>query len=149
MHLFMKFSATYYITEGSRTSSNLVQIKGQYGICPGDIAAYRCTVCGAGATLWSGSIFECTSGEILLRHAEFLNNRSASSIGGQCNKGAVVAQSIGVDVDTNSSHSVRECYSSHLNISMNMSMNITKRSCAPTILMVSIYLLLVHQLLFS
>ena len=103
--------------EGSRTGSNLVQIKGQHSICPGDIAVYRCTVCGAGATVWRGSLFDCIGDEIILRHSQFLNKLA---VGGVCNNGAVVAQSIGVDVDTNSE---RECFSSQLNISTNMDMN--------------------------
>ena len=77
-----------------------------------------CTVCGAGATVWSGSLFDCIGDEILLRHSRFLNNESA--VGGECNNGRVVAQSIGVDVDTNSE---RKCFSSQLNISTNMDMN--------------------------
>jgi hypothetical protein len=71
--------------------------------------------------VWSGSLFDCAGGEILLRHSQFSN--SGSAIVGECNNGAVVAQSIGVNVDTNNSHSVRECYSSQLNISTNMAMN--------------------------
>ena len=66
-------------------------------------------------------MFDCIGGEIVLRHNQFLNN--ASAISGVCNNGAVVAQGIGVDVDTNSSHSMQKCYSSQLNISTNIHMN--------------------------
>ena len=66
-------------------------------------------------------MFDCVGDEIVLRHNRFLN--SGLAIGGECNNGAVVAQGIGVDVDINSSRSVRECYSSQLNISTNTGMN--------------------------
>ena len=51
---------------------------------------FECTVCGVGATVWTGSLFDCIGGEILLRHRLF------ESVSGKCNNGAVIARSIGV-----------------------------------------------------
>ena len=62
-------------------------------------------------------MFDCIGDKIILRHSRFLNE---SAVGGECNNGAVVAQSIGVDADTDSE---RKCFSSQLNISTNMDMN--------------------------
>ena len=44
--------------------------------------AYECTVCGKGATVWTGNLFECASNEIILHHRGF-----ESGISGECNIG--------------------------------------------------------------
>ena len=49
---------------------------------------YECTVCGEGATEWTGSLFDCTSGAITLRHREF----AVGTVTGRCN--ALFATSI-------------------------------------------------------
>ena len=64
--------------------------------------AYECTVCGIGATIWTGSLFDCIDDEILLRHRSY-----ESGTVGQCNDGRVTAYSTGVS-DVNGNHSV--CY---------------------------------------
>ena len=69
---------------------------------------YECTVCGEGATVWTGSFFDCTGGEIILRHRLF----EGTSATGECNNGAVIANSIGV-IDINCSR----CYSSQIHFS--------------------------------
>jgi hypothetical protein len=76
--------------------------------------------------VWSGTLFECTESEdeIILRYSQFLNE---SAVTRECNNGAVVAQSIGIEMDTNSS---QKCYSSHLNISTNMGMSNKTVLCA-------------------
>ena len=114
------------IIEGSTTSSSLVQISDQHNICPRDTVVYQCTVCGAGATVWSGSLFACVGDKIILRHHQFRNG----SASGECNNGTVIAQSTGVvSTDANSSLSVRDCYSSQLNISTNIDMDNKTVTC--------------------
>ena len=82
-------------------------------VCPGQGQIYECTACGGGLTEWSGSLFECQSRKILLRHGEFRDD----SISGQCHSsnGAVItAQSIGPGVpDINMNES---CYTSQLHL---------------------------------
>ena len=62
-------------------------------VCPGDTLTYYCTVMGTpgGFTVWTGSAFDCTGGEIILRHSAFL------TAVGLCNNGAIVARGIGVE----------------------------------------------------
>ena len=83
-------------------------------ICPGHdiLLTYECTVCGEGVTVWTGSLFDCTSNDIILRH-RLLENGSASGTRGECNNGAVTAHNIGVLRENNTN-----CYISQLNISM-------------------------------
>ena len=71
--------------------------------------SYECTVCGEGATLWSGSLFNCFSNEIILRHSR-LENQSARGV---CNNGSVFAQII-EQITYNDTY----CYISKLNIAM-------------------------------
>ena len=60
--------------------------------------------------MWTGSIFNCTSGEISLRHRLFGYDSDSGARGG-CNDGAVTAHSVGV-VSTNNTN----CYVSQLNV---------------------------------
>ena len=60
--------------------------------------------------MWTGSIFNCTSGEITLRHHQF-GSGSNSGAAGECNDGAVTAHSVGV-VSANNT----DCYISQLNV---------------------------------
>ena len=71
--------------------------------------SYECGICseGAGATVWTGSVFNCTSGEITLRHRDF----GTELVSGECNSRNVTAHSTGV-LDTNSSR----CFFSQLNV---------------------------------
>ena len=110
-HLFMH--ACMHFVKGT-TSDTLVQVNDCY--CPGDEVAYECTVCGEGATVWSGSLFDCANDEIILRHGKFDNGTTA----GECNNGAVTAHSIGV-LDTYINNS--RCFLSLLNVSMNTDAN--------------------------
>ena len=109
---------------GLTTSNNLIQLNNDC-ICPGEFVVYQCTVCGSEspseATVWTGSLFDCRMNEIILRHSSFNSSGSA----GECNNGAVIAQSIGVftESDTNNSFPTRECYYSQLNISTYAYMN--------------------------
>ena len=76
--------------------------------CPGDVLNFTCTVIGIGNTLWRGSTFNCpdTTNEIILRHSQFSRSEGTS---GNCNNGAIVARSIGVESD---------CFTSQLNITV-------------------------------
>ena len=60
--------------------------------------------------MWTGSVFNCTSGEITLRHHQFGNGLN-SGASGECNDGAVTAHSVGV-VSANNT----DCYISQLNV---------------------------------
>ena len=82
-------------------------------ICPGDILTYECTVIGSqlGTTVWRGTAFDCTSGEISLLHSAYEED---SAVYGDCNNGLITAKSFHV---TNSM-----CYSSQLNITVNAGM---------------------------
>ena len=83
--------------------------------------AYECTVCGEGATVWTGNLFECASNEIILRHGGF-----ESGITGECNRGAVTVAGIGIlERDANSSR----CFRSLLNISANTPTNNKTITC--------------------
>ena len=74
--------------------------------CPGDMLTYTCTVVGAGSTQWSGSLFDCPANGIVLRHNIFDSTNGAI---GECNEGAVLAQSAGVEND---------CYTSQLSFTV-------------------------------
>ena len=88
--------------------------------------AYQCTVCGEGGTVWTGSLFDCTSNGIILRH-RLLENGSASGARGECNNRAVTAHSIGVLRENNTN-----CYVSQLHISMNTDINNKTVTCLHT-----------------
>ena len=86
-------------------------------ICPGHEVTYQCTVCGGGATVWTGSLFDwqCPNNIILLRHMRFYREDSSESLGG-CNNGTLTAKSIEV-ITTNST----SCFVSQLSISASIS----------------------------
>ena len=94
--------------KGCSSRNQLVQTN--YCSSPGHSITYECTVCGPGATVWTGSIFNCRSGGITLRHHLF-GYDSDFGAQGECNNGAVTAHSVGV-VNTNNT----DCYISQLNV---------------------------------
>ena len=79
--------------------------------CPGDMLTYTCTVVGRGSTQWSGSLFDCPANGIILRHDRF---DSANGAVGECNEGAILAQSAGVEND---------CYTSQLSFIASVALN--------------------------
>lgn len=94
---------------GSQSRSELVPLV-QQCTCLGFQLVYECTVMGeAGATVWTGSIFQCpsTGNTITLRHSAFNQMRG-------CNQGAI----IGYGVNTQNG-----CYTSQINITTSLSMN--------------------------
>ena len=102
--------------------SQLVQVN-SCTLLEQEAIAYECTVCGEGATIWTGSLFNCTSNEIILSH-RLLEGGSASGARGDCNNGAVTAHSIGVLRENNIN-----CYISQLQISMNTDINNKTVTC--------------------
>ena len=88
---------------------------GRQCFCPGDVATYTCTVVGGGATVWSGTAFDCSPSNnrlSLLHSPQF----SGGETGG-CTSGAI--SGAGISVDTSGAE---DCYTSELsvNISANM-----------------------------
>ena len=79
-------------------------------VCPGDILTYECTVEGAGSTIWTGSAFTCSASR---NEISLLHNRFSSTEGdyGSCNNEAIVARSLGVNVEGN-------LYTSQLNVTV-------------------------------
>ena len=89
-------------------------------ICAGHEVIYQCTVCGQGATEWTGSLFDCVGGSIILRHNRF----GSGSVGGECNNGAVIASSIGT-----STINCSLCFISQLSFSASYDKNNKTISC--------------------
>ena len=60
---------------------------------------YECVVIGSqlGTTVWRGTAFECTSGEISLLHRLYFTESSASYAYGECNNGSIIAQSLSIE----------------------------------------------------
>ena len=89
-------------------------------VCPGDVLMYNCAINGGGSTIWSGSAFDCEmrNDEIILRHSQF----ESGSPSGNCNDGAVIAQSLGAVDNT--------CFSSQLSITIDLEMNNKTVQCA-------------------
>ena len=90
-------------------------------VCPGDIRTYTCNIVGGGNTIWSGTAFNCPfqSNEIILRHSQF----SLVTVSRSCNDGVIAARSLGVN---------NNCYSSHLNVTVDSDMNNKTIQCVHT-----------------
>ena len=88
--------------------------------CPGDILTYECAVTGGpgGATVWTGTVFNCTQNEISLVHSRF---NTPSGAFGLCNNGAIKGYSIGVEANY---------YTSQLNVTMLPSTSGKSVSCS-------------------
>ena len=96
------------------SANNLLHCNYYHGnciLCPEDVVAFVCSVSDGVATVWRGSIFDCSSSgnEILLRHFKFESGTS-----GTCNDGEIAAYSTEV---TNNS------YSSQLNVTVSPEMH--------------------------
>ena len=70
--------------------------------CPNEVLTFTCTTVGSGATIWSGSAFQCSTGEIILRHNAFAGESPQS---GNCED--IVGESVGVQGN---------CYTSRLHV---------------------------------
>ena len=88
--------------------------------CLGEVLTFTCTVVdsGDGATVWSGSAFDCDGNEITLIHRNF--NRG--TLGG-CNERAIIGESIGVSDD-------RTCFTSRLNVTVSTGLNNNTVNCS-------------------
>ena len=77
--------------------------------CPGETLTFDCTVMGGqgGATIWTGSAFDCQGNEITLFHGP------TSTIHGECNDGAIVGQRVSVEGNL---------YTSQLNVTVTPNM---------------------------
>ena len=93
----------------SCTAINMFGIPRNQCTCPNNVLTYECTVTGPGSTVWKGSAFECTSGEIVLQHNLFDQMPAAAGV---CNGGLFVAY--GIRVANNS-------YTSQLNVTVSHS----------------------------
>ena len=64
--------------------------------CFGETLVYECTVMGepGGATVWTGSAFDCRSNEITLLHRLFTHSSGTSR---ECNNGSIVGRSLSVE----------------------------------------------------
>ena len=76
--------------------------------CIGDTLTYSCTVIGnlGGATVWTGTAFDCSSGEITLLHSSYGDDDGTFGV---CNNGNIVARSLGVEGSN---------YSSQINVTV-------------------------------
>ena len=84
-------NTTFYsfitLNKGSTSSNALVQLNDC--VCLGHKVTYECTVCGNGATVWTGSLFDSSCSDIILRHRNFhpgstsriCNNKTANATG--------------------------------------------------------------------
>ena len=77
--------------------------------CPGHMLTLECTTVGPGITVWSGSAFNCTGNNILLRHSQFM---SPYGVNGTCNNGKIVGYSLRVIADN--------CFTSQLNVTVSL-----------------------------
>ena len=82
-------------------------------ICSGHKVTYQCTVCGEGATAWTGSLFDCPGDNIILRHVGFYHENI--SVTGECNNRALIARSIGIITKN-----CTPCFISQLSFSANI-----------------------------
>ena len=115
----MFFFCSMCSIQGSAINSELLQIT--ECICPGHELIYQCTVCGEGVTVWTGSLFNCTSNNIILSHRLFEDEFGTTR---ECNNGAVTAHSVGVLRENDT-----DCYISQLVISKNTDINNKTVTC--------------------
>ena len=82
-------------------------------ICVGQEITYECTVCGEGATVWTGSLrlFRCTGSDIILRHRNFLEMAMGACLDGPINISARSISQREFDANTNLT-----CYTSQLTL---------------------------------
>ena len=88
-------------------------------ICEGHNVTYECTVSGNGATIWTGTAFDCASAnnELIIFH----NTNDTSEISKYCNKGAIIGCAIKAENDS---------YTSQITIQVSDEFNGTTVVCA-------------------
>lgn len=87
--------------------------------CPGQNLIFTCTVINGRATIWGGSALDCPGNqdEIQLLHNRF----SDPGAFGECNSGAIVGESVGID---------GTCYTSQLNVTVSRGLHNKNVSCS-------------------
>lgn len=91
------------------TAQNELTIKSSC-TCSGYNKVFDCSIVGEGTTVWQGSVFDCSTNDISLRHT---NIASGVAIG-VCNDGAIVGRGIAVN---------GSCYTSQLTVNVNSAMD--------------------------
>ena len=76
-------------------------------ICLGQNITYECTVCGEGPTVWNGSLFQCTAGEIILR-------RHPAT--GECSYGTIDISAKSIGQGEFNGNTSLTCYTSQLTL---------------------------------
>ena len=91
----MKYILNFIIVQGQDVRNELV-LKSDC-VCIGFSITYECTVMGrpGGATVWTGTTFECPGNEITLLHHRFSSDNGPAI--GECNDGAIRGRSIRVN----------------------------------------------------
>ena len=86
-------------------------------VCVGNILIFECTATGGVSTVWSGTVFSCSSAdnEIVLLHSRFIS--SISNTSNSCNNETVVGQGLYVDHEHNVSR-----YTSQLNVTIDFTL---------------------------
>ena len=77
--------------------------------CPNEVLTFTCTIVGSGVTIWGGSAFQCSTGEIILRHNAFDGETPQF---GDCDD--IVGESVGVQDN---------CYTSKLRVPISTEVN--------------------------
>ena len=85
-------------------------------ICEGYDQVYECRVTGSGATVWTGTAFDCSNNEIIILHGS-----SSTGVEITCNDGAIVGRLIRAENNT---------YVSQLTVSVSSQMVGTRISCS-------------------
>ena len=88
--------------------------------CPGQNLIFTCTIVAGRVTIWRGSAFDCpgNQNEIQLLHNGFSN---PGALVGECNDGAIVAESVGVN---------GTCYTSQLNVTVSRRLHNKTVTCS-------------------
>ena len=84
--------------------------------CEGCDQVYECRVTGSGATVWTGTAFDCSNNEIAILHSS-----SSTGVEITCNDGAIVGRLIRAENNT---------YISQLTVSVSAQMVDTNISCS-------------------
>ena len=84
--------------------------------CEGYDQVYECRVTGSGATVWTGTAFDCSNNEITILHSS-----SSTGVEIPCNDGAIVGRLIRAENNT---------YISQLTVSVSAQMVGTSISCS-------------------
>ena len=84
--------------------------------CEGYDQVYECRITGSGATVWTGTVFDCSSNEIIILH-------TSSNVGVEiaCNDGVIVGELIRTENNT---------YTSQLTVSVSSQTVGTNISCS-------------------